>query len=113
MQAWVFIRPAEELIKNNKWSQALASAQKGIGKVGKVANEELKSWRINAFIRWSVAAIEQKDFESAARAVDDGLKIAPKDSDFSITWASWRKSGHGRATKTKVSKLPRKCWTTC
>ena len=79
MQAWVFIRLAEELIKQKKWQAALSTAASGLGKVGTDANEELKSWRINAFLRWSVAEINEKDFESAATAIESGLKVAPKD----------------------------------
>ena len=80
MESWVFLRPAEQRIKESQWDQALALAQLGIAKVNEEALRELVDWRQGLFLRWSNSHLKQKQFGPALAVLERGLEVVPRDS---------------------------------
>ncbi len=79
MQAWVFVRPAQAMVKEKRWLKAINLADSGRDAVDPPAQEELTKWISNVYLNWSVAAIREKQFEEAADALRRGLQRFPKD----------------------------------
>ena len=79
MQAWVFIRPAQELVKEERWLDAITLADSGRESVDAPARDELTKWTGNVFLNWSASAISEKQYDEAANALRSGLERFPKD----------------------------------
>lgn len=78
-QSWVFLRPAENLVKASHWEEALATAKSGMSKVDKDAQQELLQWRQGLFLRWSNSLLKNEAYEQAFSVLQRGLKIWPED----------------------------------
>lgn len=72
-RAWVFIRPAEALIEDGRWDDALAAATNGLQKLDGEARRELLSWRNGLFLRWSSAELKARRFQRAEDILARGL----------------------------------------
>ncbi len=79
MQSWVYLRPAEQLIKQSQWEQALALADTGREKVEQDARQEIDDWRRGLYLRWSNAQLDQKQFAQAMQTLERGLAAVPDD----------------------------------
>ena len=79
MQSWVFIRPAQELMKQERWNEAIMLADTGVASVDTPAKDKLTKWTGNVFLNWSVATINNKQYSEAGDVLQRGLKRFPKD----------------------------------
>ena len=79
MQAWVYIKPGEDLVKVQRWEAAYAATEAGLGKLDPAPLRELTEWRNSLFLRWSNAEIKNGRFEVAASVLERG--IAATDGD--------------------------------
>jgi HEAT repeat protein/tetratricopeptide (TPR) repeat protein len=79
MQAWIFIRKAEELAQAGKWGPALAALVPGFDKVDKPAAEELRYYRTGLRLRWAHAEIAAGRYTQALDVLDEGLAQDPAD----------------------------------
>jgi tetratricopeptide (TPR) repeat protein len=82
VQADLYCRQGEQLIKAGKWEQALAVAERGLGRVDAKPREALRKWRAGVFLRWAAAERRAARFEEAAAILEKGLAAEPKDADF-------------------------------
>jgi HEAT repeat protein/tetratricopeptide (TPR) repeat protein len=73
MQAWVFIRKAEERARAGKWQEALAVAQPGKTALDAPAVAELRYYRSGLRLRWAHAEIAARRFGQAVDALAGGL----------------------------------------
>jgi tetratricopeptide (TPR) repeat protein len=78
-QAFLFMTPAQELIKSQKWDEALKLYDSGLAKVDKMAAEKIKDARIGLFLNRSVAAMQKGEYEAALEILKQGMKLEPKD----------------------------------
>ncbi len=79
MQAWVFIGPAEGLVKAERWEDALQLAESGLNQVDPEAVDELKKWQAGMFTRWAIKETDEKRFAEAVDVIERGLSKHPKD----------------------------------
>jgi HEAT repeat protein len=79
MQAWVFIRKAEEQARAGKWQAALAAADSGKAELDGPAAAELRTYRTGLRLRWAHAEIAARRFEQALDALAGGLSADPGD----------------------------------
>jgi tetratricopeptide (TPR) repeat protein len=86
----VYIHWGEKILKEKKWEDALALANRGLPKVNGKSREELKDWRNGLYIRWSEGFIKTADFEKALTILKQGLDTDPKDgriqNNYKVTW---------------------------
>lgn len=79
MQSWVFLRPAEKLVKQSRWENALALVESGLPQVDPDAGKELLDWRRGLFLRWSNAQLKQKEFAQSIKILERGRTIDSND----------------------------------
>ena len=79
MEAWVFIRPAEQQIEGKKWDEALTLAASGLKKLDGKARGELHEWRTNVFLRWFSEEVEAERFDQALAVLEKGLAAEPRE----------------------------------
>jgi tetratricopeptide (TPR) repeat protein len=79
MQAWVYIKPGEDLVKARSWQAALAATELGLAKLDPAPRQELVKWRDGLFLRWANAEIDAGRYEAAATALANGLAARPDD----------------------------------
>ncbi len=79
MQAWVFLGPAQALVKAARWEDALQLAESGLNQVDPEAVDELKKWQAGLFTRWAIQEIDERRFASAANVIGRGLSVYPND----------------------------------
>ncbi len=79
MQSWVFLRPAEDLVNELRWEDALQLARSGMKKVDDAAKRELQEWSQGLFLRWSNQLMKQKQFDIALDGLQKGLERWPDD----------------------------------
>ena len=79
MQAWVYIKAGEELIKARKWQAALSAGEEGLPRLDPVPRQELVKWRDNLFVRWMNAEVRAGQFEAAGGALARSLDAVPVD----------------------------------
>ncbi|MDP6445042.1 MAG: hypothetical protein QF805_14690 [Pirellulaceae bacterium] len=76
MQAWIYMRVGESHVENSDWERAIATADKGIGKLGSEPKQELAEWKSNVYLRWGCQLVDSKKFDEAVAvytvARDDG-----------------------------------------
>ena len=76
-QAFVYIRPGEELAKQKRWDEAIQLAKSGRKEVDEPAQKELNRWATSLFLRQSLELIDGQQYEKAALALQEGLKQFP------------------------------------
>ncbi|HJQ60562.1 MAG TPA: hypothetical protein VJ890_26900, partial [Vineibacter sp.] len=79
MQAWVYIKPGEALVKARQWQAAFAATEAGMAKLDAAPRQELAKWRDDLFLRWTNAEIGDGRFEAAAAVLTQGLAARPDD----------------------------------
>lgn len=79
MQAWVYIKPGEELIKARKWQAAISAGEAGLPKLDPAPRQELAEWRNNVYVRWVNSEIGAGRFQAAADALTRSLDTIPED----------------------------------
>jgi len=79
MQAWVYIKSGEELIKARKWQAAMAAGEEGLPKLDPAPRQELVKWRNNLYVRWVNAEVRAGQFEAAATALAGAVNAIPDD----------------------------------
>lgn len=79
MQAWVYIRPGERLVKARQWEEALALAETGFAKLDANPGSELTKWRHDLYLRWFNAEVDARDFDAAVTVISRGLVETPAD----------------------------------
>ncbi|WP_048709495.1 transglutaminase family protein [Microvirga massiliensis] len=101
LQAWVYIKPGEDLIKARDWQAAFSATEAGLTKLDPGPREELVKWRDQLFLRWANSEIDAGRFDEAASVLLRGLRAAPDDQRLHRTiaylaqeWAD-RVSGEG------------------
>jgi tetratricopeptide (TPR) repeat protein len=77
MQAWVYIKPGEDLVKAHDWKGALTATEAGLSKLDPIPLKELVEWRDNLFVRWTNSEIDSERFDSAASVLEAGLGAKP------------------------------------
>jgi tetratricopeptide (TPR) repeat protein len=81
-QAYLFLRPAEALIKDGKWDAALAVAERGLHTVdAEPARKKLLGWRAEVYLRRAQTEWKKGAFDRAAAVLVKGLEVAPADRD--------------------------------
>jgi tetratricopeptide (TPR) repeat protein len=85
MQAWVYIKPGEDLVKAHKWQETFSATEVGVTKLDPVPRKELEEWRGNLFLRWTNSEIEGGHFEEAVAVLMAGLKEKPNNEDLVAT----------------------------
>jgi tetratricopeptide (TPR) repeat protein len=80
MQAWVFIRPGEELVKSGHWEQALALVDPNLQKLDGEPRRELQDWGANLFLRWAQSELTAKRFDKALDVLDRALALQPENN---------------------------------
>jgi len=105
-QAWVFIRPGEELAKAAKWCLALDTAKRGLKRVDDEARDELNDWQTGLVLRWFADEVGRGEYETALEVIDTGLKLEPEEARFAHnlgylaqewSWAIYQKGGLAEA----------------
>lgn len=79
LQAWVYIKPGEDLVKAGKWQAAFSTTGEGLTKLDPVPRRKFVEWRNDLYLRWANAEIDAGQFEAAAAALTGGLKAFPGD----------------------------------
>jgi len=79
MQAWVYIKPGEELVRAGQWEAALTLAQPRLAELDPAPAKELASWRQDLYLRWLNGELEAHRFETAAEVLARGLTAYPED----------------------------------
>lgn len=64
-QAYLFARPADELMNAGRWDDALKMIDSGLKIVDPKAHKELREYRVGLFLRWAAAEENKGQFESA------------------------------------------------
>jgi tetratricopeptide (TPR) repeat protein len=81
-QAYLFVRPAEALVKDRKWDAALAVAERGLQTVDtEPARKKLRGWRADLYLRQAQTEWKKGAFDRAAAVLAKGLEVAPADRD--------------------------------
>jgi tetratricopeptide (TPR) repeat protein len=79
MQAWVYVKPGEELINARKWHAAMLVAEEGLTKLDPAPRQELVTWRNNLYVRWVDSEIRAGQFHAAADALSRGFDVKTND----------------------------------
>jgi tetratricopeptide (TPR) repeat protein len=82
LQARLYQRRGEELVKGGGWEQAVVLAESGLKKVDPEPAQELRRWRNGVYLRWSAALDKGGEFEKAVGVLGTALAADPKESDF-------------------------------
>src|SRR5262249_17511059 len=79
MQAWLFIRKAEESARAGEWRSALAALEPGLPRVDQPAVAELRHYRTGLRLRWAHAEVARARFAQAVDVLAEGLAADPAD----------------------------------
>jgi tetratricopeptide (TPR) repeat protein len=80
LQAWVYIKPGEQLLGQKNWDAAFALATAGMAKLDPVPAGDLERWRNDIYLRWFGAEMYNDRFEAAAGVLARGLAALPGNS---------------------------------
>ncbi|MGH8432236.1 MAG: hypothetical protein ACREUF_17720, partial [Solimonas sp.] len=80
LQAWIYIKPGEELAKARNWRGALAATEAGLSKLDPAPREGLVKWRDDIALRWNSSEIGAGRFEAAAAVLTEALSSKPGDA---------------------------------
>jgi len=109
LQAWIYIRRGEELIKTGNWQQATSAIEPGLVKLDPVPQAELRRWMAEMPLRWALAELEKKDFKSAVEVLDRGRAHNPKDErltqDIVYAVQEWAQDVQAKAGGAKAKAL--------
>lgn len=72
MRAAVFFRPAEQLIEQGQWADALALTANAPALLSGDARSSMHDWRTVAYIRWAQAMMKAEAYETALSALVQG-----------------------------------------
>jgi tetratricopeptide (TPR) repeat protein len=81
-QAFLYIKPGQELADAGKWDEALKLYEVGLGKVDPKAKKKLTDARAGVFFRWAEGHDEKGEFEKALDVLRRGRALDPKDGRF-------------------------------
>lgn len=79
MQAWIYIRRGEELIKAGEWEKAMAAVETGLGKIDETPREELRAWMADLPLRWSQSEMDAKNYANAIELLARARSQQPDD----------------------------------
>lgn len=79
-KAAVFLRPAEDLVRQGDWIAALEAAEDGLMILDAAARPDLEDWRRGVFLRWTNDEINDRDFAAAMDVLTKGLATFPDDA---------------------------------
>lgn len=80
LQAFVYIKRAEELVKARDWRGALAATEPALARLDPAPRRELVKWRERIALRWSSAEIDAGRFEAAAAVLAEAHASRPDDA---------------------------------
>jgi len=101
LQAWIYIRRGEDLIKNGNWQKAAAAVAPGLVKLDPVPKAELRRWTAELPLRWAQSKLDKKDFKSAVEVLDRGRALDPTDErlthDIVYAVQEWARNAQAKA----------------
>lgn len=80
MQAWQYIRRAEDRIEHDEWREALNICSTGAVKIDATARDEIEKWQNDFYLRWSNYELKAKRFEHAVALIEEGLSRGSDDA---------------------------------
>ncbi len=111
LQAWIFIRRGEELIKTGNWQQAATAVEPGLVKLDPIPRAELRRWMAELPLRWAQSELEKKEFKCAVEVLARGRAHDPKDErltqDIVYAVQEWAKAGDAKAKAVLVEQIKR------
>jgi tetratricopeptide (TPR) repeat protein len=116
MQAWIYLRRAEEFAKAGQWEKALAVVARGLKKVDEAAQKELREWSADVPLRWSQSEMDKNHFAKAIDILQGARSRQPVDDRltqnlvYSVQeWAraAQAKEGEGKARAILLAQLKR------
>lgn len=109
LQAWVYIKPAEELVKARNWQAAFAATEAGLAKLDAAPRQEVVRWRDSLHLRWANAEIDGGRFEAAASVLASALAAKPDDRRLRVTVGylaqEWAKKASGESFSKGLAVL--------
>jgi len=109
LQAWIYIRRAEELIKKGKWQEAATAVEPGLVKLDPIPKAELRHWMSDLPIRWANDELAKGNFKNAVDVLDRGRALDPKDERLmhNIIYAvqEWAKDAQAKAGDAKAKAI--------
>jgi tetratricopeptide (TPR) repeat protein len=79
MQAWVFIRSGEELVKSGDWDKAKVIVEPGLRKLEGGPREELVRWSANLPHRRAASELEKHNYEAAIGVLAEAFNSKAND----------------------------------
>jgi tetratricopeptide (TPR) repeat protein len=109
LQAWLYIRPAEALIKAGEWENAVAAVEPGFQKIDKGPQEELRRWRGAVPLRWANALLSKRDYEKAVAVLQAARAHNPADGRLSnnlvYTVQEWARAALAKDGEDKAKAI--------
>ena len=75
LQAWIYIRRGEDLIKTGNWQLAATAVEPGLAKLDPVPQAELRRWTAELPLRRAQSEMQKKDFKSAVEVLERGRAL--------------------------------------
>jgi tetratricopeptide (TPR) repeat protein len=107
LQATIFIRRGEALVKSGRWEAAWDAVAAGLKAVQPDSQKRILQWQRNYFLRWANAELDSKRFSSAVNILVRGLKDYPNDGDLlnNLAYVIQNGSRHIQAKRGNAAAL--------
>ncbi len=114
LEAGLYIRRGETLVKAKDWEKAMDAVEPGMAKVEETARKELKQWQSGVRRRWARNELDEKRYDEALSIIAAGLAKEPADKSLSENLAyvlqRWIRSGRRMPLLEEAKTQRGRCW---
>jgi tetratricopeptide (TPR) repeat protein len=108
----IFMHSGEDLVKDKKWDEAIALANRGMPQVNDKAKAALKDWRNGLYLRRSQIAADKADFEQALTILKQGIDADAGDgriqNNYKVAWHHYAESKMKDGNNDEALKIIRR-----